>query len=329
MRWAIGAIAAVLSSMVFLPGVVSAHHVIIETTISCDEGTFDATIDYFGGDDQNIIIVVEVEGLRFSGAATTGGINTQLHPGVVNAPANWSAPGGANNQFTYSSDRERFEIDSHGGTPDLTDEFDDFMSINGTYDDVVAAGGSVDIEAQMFNAGGGNDAVLDDQPEGVGAPGAGTSPYIPLPPYTQTTTESVTLEDFENCRGEACVDGEVVNGVLVFQGTDDCDPVEVCIDGEVQTVSEFEAEQGDLEDADACVTIFLPPPPSSPPPPTTTTPPVQQVAAAVSEVLPARLPSTGMGPGAATAGVSLVAVMAVTLLSIGGVATMVAKRSRS
>jgi hypothetical protein len=36
-----------------------------------------------------------------------------------------------------------------------------------------------------------------------------------------------------------------------------------------------------------------------------------------------------MGPGAATAGVSLVAVMAVTLLSIGGVATMVAKRSRS
>jgi hypothetical protein len=74
------------------------------------------------------------------------------------------------------------------------------------------------------------------------------------------------------------------------------------------------------------------PPVTPPAPPTVTTPPapVQQVAAAVSQVLPAALPATGMGPDESTSsslgwGAAAVAV----LLGVGGLTALMARRQES
>jgi hypothetical protein len=56
---------------------------------------------------------------------------------------------------------------------------------------------------------------------------------------------------------------------------------------------------------------------------------VQQVAAAVSQVLPAALPSTGMGPDESSSSFSWGAAVAVALLSLGGLTALMARRQES
>jgi hypothetical protein len=332
MKWAIGAVAAVLGAMAVLPGVASAGHFEYEQEIICDNGTFSASLTYdAGGTELNVIITVDVNGERYSGNATTGGVQTTKHPNVVDAPASWGTtnnfptnpPG---NSFTFSDTRDRFEVDGHGGAPDLTDRFDDFMTISGSYGDVDAQpDDSVDIEGNIYihNPGFFNDSLLDDTPNTTldSSPGEAGDSF----------QRSITLADFQKCATKVCIDGQINAEALSFQdaATNDCDPVRVCVDGENFFVTEFQQQQGNLDLGD-CIVIDIPPPPSTPPTTVTTPPaPVQQVAGAVAEVLPARLPSTGTGPGETSSGVSLVAVLAIAMLSIGGVATLVARRSAS
>ena len=321
MRWAIGAIAAVLSTMVILPGVASAHHFTYDETILCDDGSFDASITYVGGEN-NVIITVSVEGQNYTGQATTGGVATTTSSNVTVADTT------NNDDFNFSPARDRFEVDGHPNDTeegfDETDSAPDFLTVSGDYDNVNAtADGEIDISASMYNGGGPtnvNDTYLDDVPPGGQLNANQGEAGLSL-------ERTVSLSDFSRCITELCIDGEF-DDILEFQGedTNDCGKVTVCLGDNTGVMSEFEQEQQNLGEGE-CATP--PPPPTTPPPTVTTPPPVQQVAAAVSEVLPARLPSTGTGPSESSSSFSLVAALAVGLLSIGGVATLIARRSRS
>jgi hypothetical protein len=137
--------------------------------------------------------------------------------------------------------------------------------------------------------------------------------------------------DTEDCGSiRICVDGHFVTVPEhdAPSGTGDCDPIRVCVDGQNYSVTEFEQQKGNLQTGD-CIP-YEPPTPPTPPttPPTVTTPPapVQQVAAAVSEVLPARLPSAGMGPDETSSSFSWGAAAAVVLLGLGGMTALMARR---
>jgi hypothetical protein len=125
-------------------------------------------------------------------------------------------------------------------------------------------------------------------------------------------------------------DVETLPEQLSPSDTGDCEFVRICVEGHSQAVTEYELEQKGLTEGNCTPPLI--PPVTPPAPPTVTTPPapVQQVAAAVSQVLPAALPATGMGPGETSSsslgwGAAAVAV----LLGVGGLTALMARRQES
>jgi len=310
MRWAIGAVVAVLSAMVVLPGVASAHHPQLEDEIFCNDGTFEISADYFGGQQDKHMDVV-IEGSQMT---TPNNPNNNV---PNNLPAGTSAHITDNNgSFNWVDDQDEWQINSDNGE-------NNFFVLAGDYDAVDARPDDrITVQARMFEETGG------------GASGAGTptqSEWNNRGSLQDTDTESVSTDDFwDDCGIDVCVDGDQGVDALSFRNpeTGDCDPIRVCVDGQNFLVTEFEQQESGLATGDC---IPYEPPPVPPTPPTITTPPapVQQVAAAVSEVLPARLPSTGMGPGENSSSFSWAAAVTATLLALGGMTALVARRKES
>jgi hypothetical protein len=324
--------------MVVLPGVASAHHVTLEGTITCDDGSFNINADYSGGGEAKIIRVW-VNNDEYD--IDEGDVVTNLGNNDANLAANQPAVDedytengqGLNttlsgsidldtdgdtddSEFNFSTDRDRFEIDGHGGSADATDGLDNFFAVGGDFEDVENNGG-VTVETRMYGAE--DDDDLDDTniPDGSN-------------PLQDTDSKSVNVADYSECIIAVCTDGEHISDYEFEQGasTGDCDPIRVCVDGQNFLVTEFEQQESGLATGD-CIPFEPPPPPSTPPTITTPPAPVQQVAAAVSEVLPARLPSTGMGPGENSSSFSWAAAAAATLLALGGMTALVARRKES
>ncbi len=374
MRWAFGTVAAVLAAIVVLPGIASAHHVNLDGSVTCESGNFEIHANYSGGGN-NKIIVVSVNNDVYD--IDEGDMVTDLPDNDANLPANQPAvdedytengqginttisglvdldPDGStdDDEFNFSTDRDRFEIDGHGGTADSTDALNSFFAIDGHYDDVVnlANGGSITLATQMYAAS--NESDLDDSVPGTGNGLEDSDSFTVNVESFSDCIEDVCIEGqeggFENgtqyewLNGEdglcvqinACVDGVIVGETLpegqTVTGTDDCGPVKVCVQGDLEVFTEFEVNEDNIEGDGTCdgtpiVTNNFPNPGGF----VTPLAPVIQVAAAVSQVLPARLPSTGMGPDATSSSFSLGAALAVALLGLGGMTALVARRQES
>jgi hypothetical protein len=172
--------------------------------------------------------------------------------------------------------------------------------------------------------GGGPDDGNDEAADAFYSPNIATPEGCPDPCDNPTGEGQAD----PRCVVPLCVDGQHVTVPQASEtDTGDCDPIRVCVDGQNFLVTEHEQAEKDLDTGD-CPGYETPrtPPPT---PPTVTTPPVQQVAAAVSQVLPAALPSTGMGPDESSSSFSWGAAVAVALLSLGGLTALMARRQES
>jgi hypothetical protein len=141
-------------------------------------------------------------------------------------------------------------------------------------------------------------------------------------------------EDFNICVDGGFTEGDYPVNEAPPTGTNDCDPVRICDDGQSMTVTEYVANNNpDLQDADpgSCVPSENPPPP---PPTTEEEPeePVEEVEEAVAEVSPvveevAALPAAGYGTTDGS-GIAWAAILGLALIGIGGGATvLIARRS--
>jgi hypothetical protein len=352
MRWAIGAIAAVLGAMAVLPGVASAHHPEYEESVNCEVGTFRSAFDYEGGSG-NRILILTVEGDQYDGnsndfdAAVSGGDpNNSLTASHIDE-------GSGDGNFNFSDSRDRWESDGAG-------DRNNFFVLTGDFNDVDGATGD-DFDFVMDMYGADDDDDLDD----TSIPDSSNDRLDASPGESgDSLIRSMSVSDFNGCVRDICVQlegngyvndseydwlvdenglckqigvcesGDIVpenapQGVTI-PGTGDCDPIRVCVDGQNFVVTEFEQQEGDLQTGD-CIPYEPPPTPPTTPPTVTTPPaPVQQVAAAVSQVLPTALPATGMGPDETSSsslgwGAAAVAV----LLGVGGLTALMARRQES
>jgi hypothetical protein len=293
----------------------------LDHSITCNNGTFQITADYVGGgEDRHVEVLVE------------GNVMVTPDNPSSNIPSNLPAGTSAtiyddNNRFNWVDDQDEWQIDGHGGAPDVTDSNPDFFVLNGTYDAVDARpDDAITVGANMYleTGGNGNPSTSDWNTRGnqVDLNGGASG---------KTITETVTTDNFwANCGIEVCVDGSRGVDALSFRNPDtgDCDPVRVCVDGQNFTVTEFEQQEGDLQTGDCVPFEETPPPPTTTITTTTTTlppaAPVEQVAEA--EVLPAALPSTGMGPGETSASFNWGAATAAGLLGLGVATALLARR---
>jgi len=133
----VGAVALVAAATLTTPDTVSAHHVTLNGSVNCDAGTFKVDADYFGGN-QNRIIVIDVGGDRFDGAANDYAPSTVTH----------TDEGSGDGNFNFSSDRDRFESDGASDRPN-------FFVLNGA-----VASLPVTVTATFYGASDDND--LDD-----------------------------------------------------------------------------------------------------------------------------------------------------------------------
>ena len=304
MRWAIGAVVAVLSAMVVLPGVASAHHPEFGSELDCANGDYHIEATYFAGSNANNSgprnVKMYLVDLPSSNDQFDGDLNDWHDLQItVNEDVDDEGP-----EFEFDDGDNRFEADNHyyPGPDGFT-----FFEVDGSY-----------LDLDEFN-----DLI----------PGYAIRADINFGPDAQigVTEDYVGDQEWEQCVIPICVDGAAGAAEdlpFINSGTGDCDPIRVCVDGQNFLVTEFEQQESGLATGDC---IPYEPPPVPPTPPTITTPPapVQQVAAAVSEVLPARLPSTGMGPGENSSSFSWAAAVAATLLALGGMTALVARRKES
>lgn len=345
-KWTIGAVIAVLSGMLVLPGAAVAHHIDLGGSIECADGTWEMHADYSGGD-SNSVIFVAFEGDQYDilndnlanndaanpanqdeidrdwGTDDGDGPNTEFG---VNTTINHSVEldnNTADDDFNFSPLRDRFEVDGHGGTPDETDHLDSFIAVDGTYQNVDdRPDDQVQLETWLYFAN--SDSVLDNDLHDNGdfADDGDSSDDWRDYDVFQITTDQFWVE----CGGEYCVNGDTGVEQLSFQSTatNDCGPVRLCVDGKSQTVTQYDADQIDGATIGSCT-------PSEPPPPPTSTEPQPETIAeeeAVAEVSPAievvALPSAGQG---SAAGVSYTwaAIFGLAVVGLGGATALMAR----
>jgi hypothetical protein len=300
----------VLGAVVLLPGVASAHHPEFDSELNCANGDYHIETTYFAGSDaqhsgsRNITMyLLNLPDVDQYDGNPSDWENLQI---TTHEDVNDEGP-----DFEFDAGDDRFEADNHyyPGPDGFT-----FFEVDGNYSDIDEFGGFIDGYAIRADINRGFDAQIGVTEDYVGDP---------LRPDK--------LEKWEQCVRPICVDGTpgaTEDLPFVNPGTGDCDPIRVCVDGQNYSVTEFEQQKGNLQTG-GCIP-YEPPTPPTPPttPPTVTTPPapVQQVAAAVSEVLPARLPSAGMGPDETSSSFSWGAAAAVVLLGLGGMTALMARR---
>lgn len=345
-KWTIGAVVAVLSAMLVLPSVAVAHHNDLGGSIECADGTWEIHADYHGGNG-NSVIIAAFEGDPYDilnanvanndaanpanqgeidrdwgaddgdGPNTEFGVNTTINP-AVELDNNTD-----DNDFNFSPNRDRFEIDGHGGSPDATDSLESFIAVDGTYQNVDdRPDDQVQLETWLYNAN--SDNVLNNDLHSNGDFENDGDSRSDLRDYDfyQITTDQFWVE----CGNEYCVDGDTGVDQLSFQSTatNDCGPVRLCVEGKSTTVTEYDADQIDGATVGSCT-------PNEPPPPPTSTEPEPQTPApeqAVLEVSPAievvALPSAGQGT---MSGVSYLwaALLGLAVLGLGSTTMLLAR----
>jgi len=293
-RWAIGSVVAVLAAVLVLPGVASAHHPELDGSVDCSDGTFNVTATYYGGNGSRNIEMNLHDG---------GGVD-QFH-----GPTNdWSPleieyheDTGAGPDFEWDNGQDRFEADGGYDGPF------EFFEVNGTYYDLESfVENDIDIEADI-NIG--PDAWIE---------------------VAQTGSEDV---DFDECIQNVCINGDAGIEQLSFEGsapTNDCGFINVCVggvNGEVERISEFDAEQAGLEEGEC---MHDDPPHENNPGPEEPAPeePIEEVEEAVLEVAPveevAALPAAGYGDSAVL-NLTWIAVIGAALLALGGTTALMAR----
>lgn len=300
-KFALGAVIAVVAGAFMLPGLASAHSADLHGEASeCRDAVGAFSIDWTLTTDAPSNR--ELDGFDDTGFDTGSNDSTESpDDGVIDV-----VDGGVADSLGL----EDFTDSDHGNT----------LDIDGIHGDGSAS-------AQTSYDG-------SDEPNAV-IYAEGRVQWTPTTSNSQTTFEqNVRSNDVDRpdyCVIEVCIDGET--GVEQFvndvNATNDCDPVRLCLDGDSDTVTEFQADNDpDLEGATegSCVPGDNPPPP--PPVVITETPPVEEevseVSPAVDEV--AALPSTGSG-GTTSGGFALMAIAALALIGIGGGVTVVARKS--
>ena len=297
-KWAIGAVIAVLAATLVLPGVASAHHPEVNANTECS-GTFVIDVDYVGGNSDRRVYI-EIDGQNWDDDFSNG-----------SSPPAGMAVEQSDSHYVPTGGDDYFFFDSDPGE-------EDFFVLSGDFDSVQNNGGDVTVDANITfsngfdhpNAGADDSATVTAGPDGDGDPN----------------------NDWEKCIITYCEAGDADGGAdYSFQATstNDCDPVRLCVDGESMTVTEFDAETLD-GDPGSCTPGDTPPPP----PPSTTEvepeEPVEEVQEAVAEVSPAveevvALPAAGQGIG----GISYTWIALFGLAVIGfGVATALTARQR-
>jgi hypothetical protein len=296
LKWAFGTVVAVLTAMLVLPGIASAHHPDLNGSVDCSDGSFNVTATYTGGNSSRNIEMILSDGGgddQFHGPTNDWApLEIEYHEDIV-------VPGP---DFEFDDSQDRFEADAG-----YTGPFD-FFEVNGTYYDLASfVENDIDIYADI---------------------NTGTDAHIEV---RQTDSEDI---DFDGCIKDYCVDGS--NGVdqLEFESTatNDCDPVRICLaSGESITLTEYQANQLTEEFTPGSCTPSEPPPPNVPGPEEEPEEPVEEVQEAVAEVSPAveevaALPAAGQSD---IGGVSYtwVAIFGLAVIGFGG-ATLVSARQR-
>jgi hypothetical protein len=305
-KWALGAIVAVLSAMFVLPGIASAHNPHVNTDTECD-GTFSIDADYSGGSG-SLRQYVTIDGANWDDGYGGGSGGTATPPAGMSVTQDDSSY-----VATPGDDYFLFE--------DVPDQ-DGFFVLSGDYQSVQDNGGQVNVYvSQTLNYNG--------APENSGATGTITA---------GTDGDQNANNDWQKCQITYCQDGDYNGGSdLSFLATPDnnCDPVRLCLDnGQSATVTEYDAES--LLDNGATKGSCTPtenPPPPTPTPPTVIVeekPPeevaVADVSPAVEEV--AALPSAGYGPASSGTGFNWTAglALALALFGLGSSTALVARR---
>jgi hypothetical protein len=337
-KWALGAIIAVLSAMFVLPGIASAHHPDVSGSVACNDGTFQISADYYvttTPTDRTERILINGDQLTATNNVPDGGVPAGMTGTISEDEAGISSAaiedGNANGDppyFNWSNDRDQFEANNYDPQSDPTvPDFNNFFVLNGTYDSVDNVDGtpddqgSVTVEAVQYHEDNNNFTTTE-----AVEPAAQSDP-----PRSAT----ISTKDFwTECGGTYCVDGDTGHN-LSFDATNNCDPVRLCLEnGQSATVTEFDANS--LLDNGATKGSCTPTENPPPPPPTVTVqtppPPVEQVESTVAEVSPAvdevvALPSAGYGQTGGT-NYTWVAVFALTLLGLGTTTALMARRSK-
>jgi hypothetical protein len=296
-KWAVGAVMAVVSAVLVLPGVASAHHPELDGSVNCNDGSFNVSATYFGGTQGNNERTIEMflddggSSDQYDGANNT----TDWNPLVIT-------------QHTDTGPGPDFEWHNNGGTSNDHFHADDnytgpfvFFEVDGTYYDLESfVQNDIDIRADINS---GQDAYIE---------------------VRQTNSEDL---DFDECVHDYCVNGDTGVDQLQFESTatGDCDPVRLCVDGESMTVTEFDAESLDGEKG-SCTPGDLPPPnvPGLEEEPALEAV-VEQAVAEVSPVIEVvALPSAGQGDvGGVT--YTWVAILGLAVVAFGGATALMAR----
>jgi hypothetical protein len=312
-KWALGAIVAILSVLYVLPGIAFAHDASLSGTApECTDGSFDVTWT----------LVLGTAGADNYPAYTTPSDSTE--EGV-----------GADPGLPLDSGGERIFTDPlNNGDNTYTDTstFDSPPAGN-----QVTASGTVywqDLQALEVSATVNTPTQACSCAEGqVGEP----------PECQDPTCENGGIDPgSDQCHTftQICVNGDVVTVRDDSQQTDtgNCGSVRLCLDnGQSATVTEAEAE-GLLDDGatrGSCTPTENPPPPTPTPPTVTPPPPVQEVQETVAEVSPAvdevvALPSAGYGSTSnGSFSSTWAAILAMGLFGVGGATAVLARHRKS
>jgi hypothetical protein len=276
-KWAVGAVAAVVTALFVLPGIASAHEVSVSGEASCrDAGgvwSVDWTIETTIVEDDDRVVDLDFD-INDGGVAPSLGLG-DFDPSLQDFG---ETSGSATTTYGPGDDPHTSE---HGANN--VDEF----TANVEY-----------IEwADGYDPGG---------------PLYGVSNIVTQPGY---------------CIESTCVDGDNVDvPVNELVNTGDCGFINVCIggvNGEVERISEFDAEQQGLEEGEC----EREDPPEITPEPEPEEP-VEEVEDAVLEVAPveevAALPAAGYGDSAVL-NLTWIAVIGAALLTLGGTTALMAR----
>jgi hypothetical protein len=298
-KWAIGAGIAVLSAMFVLPGIVSAHHAELSGEASdCRDAqgafTIDWTLQSYAPNNRELDGFDEYE---FDGDFNNPPpFNENVDQGVLDVVDGSVAPSLTLDDFGLGSDG------IHGnGSASAQTAYDGSAEPN----PVIYAEGRV-----QWTSTQGNTVYVEQDIR---------SNDINRPDYCR--------ENFNICESGDFVKGDHAVNEAAPTGTNDCDPVRMCVDGESVTVTEFDAASLDgdkgsctpTEDPPTIITTVTEPEP---------TPVLQQ--AVLSETPPVdevvALPAAGYGSTSGS-NVAWTAMVALVLVSLGG-ATALATRRR-
>lgn len=291
-KWTIGAIIAVLSAVVVLPGVASAHDAGLSGEASeCRDAQGAFTIDW--------TLTSHAPSYR-----ELDGFDENEFNGDFNNPP----------PFNENVDNGVLDVVDGSIAPSLT------LADFGLDGDGIHGNGSASAQT-AYDGSGEPNAIIYAEGRVQWTSTSGNTVYA----EQDIRSNDVNRPDY--CRMDVCEDGDLVSqAVNEVNNTGNCDPVRMCVDGDSLTVTEFDAQSLDgekgsctpSEDPPVITTTSTEPEPEVPAPEQA----VLAVAPAVEEV--AALPSAGYGT-TSDASTAWAALLGLALLGLGGTTLLVAR----